>query len=356
MPAGWRKWGLAVGLLAMLTVGVAWASWQGPRLWRSYLLDRAADALAADNLGEAAKLLRQVTRDQPGQWRGHLLYAQTMRRLGRTYDAEMALERAVEAGMPEIEGRKEYALLEARQDFAGVANLLQDLAQQRPDDAEIQQALAEGAAHDRRWVLAERAYSRMLAAQPDRLDLLFERGYVRWRERLFGKAAEDLGEVVRRSPRPLFSTRLLLARCLLSDAQVAEAEAEFRACHQLHPEHSDPLVGLAVCATEHGHSDRSQALLREALARDPASVWALNELGNLLLFRQDYRAAVGAFQQLLRANPKNTEGHRKPAQALRGMGDRAAAEAEERRYQELKQAEEHPAPAAGGETAGRRTG
>src|SRR5260370_10876484 len=83
-------------------------------------------------------------------------------------------------GLSESEGRREFALAEVQKEFSPNAEKnLQNVLEERPDDIEVLQALAEGYAQAERREEAERCYTRLLELAPDRLDFHLQRGQVR---------------------------------------------------------------------------------------------------------------------------------------------------------------------------------
>jgi Flp pilus assembly protein TadD len=331
---------LAVAVLAVPAAVCGWWWHHGPSYTRARELAKAEQALQDNNLAGAEKLLRQLSKEEPNEARVQFLYAQVLRRLGRRQEADVVLLRAVQLGLPESEGRRENALLEADEDFAVAEPVLRRILEERPDDLDVLQALAQGYAASRRWTDAERVYTTWLAQQPDRPDLLFERGRVRLEAGRFAEAAADFREVLRGSSAH-YRARLLLAHCLLSEARMPEAEAALRTCHRLRPERPEPLVGLANCAQERGDLNEAQKRLKQALALDPSSIVALHAQGNLYLRSRRYDLAVPVFERIVRLNPRDKQAHLKLAQALSQTGDLERGRKHERLYQELDRADRH---------------
>jgi Flp pilus assembly protein TadD len=324
---------LAIVVLAVPAAAVLW--WYvGPAYQRSHPLSQAQEALDAGDLDQAEMLLGPLLRDKSAGYRSYLLYANVLRRRGQVQQAWLSLSRATQLGLPEIEGRREQALLQAVQEFSRTEQRLQQLLQERPNDVEVLQTLAAGFARSRRWHEAERAYSRWLEVEPDRQDVLFGRGQALLGAGSFDLAAADFREILRRSPQH-FSARLLLSHCLLSIGRDADAEAELIACRRLDPSRPDPLVGLATCCMERGDLNCAQDFLKQALELAPTDARALHLLGDLYLRRQRYDLAIPVFEQVLRMHPREPLAHLKLAQALDQSGDRERAKQHEQRYQQL---------------------
>ena len=132
-------------ILAFLMLAAILAGWKaapgiekGARIWR------AERAIAQGRLDEAEARLDLLISEEPRETRPRLLRVQVFRKQGRITGAEEALQRAVELGLPVEQGRREFALLCAGQDFARAEKSLRRVLREHPDDAEVHQALAEG--------------------------------------------------------------------------------------------------------------------------------------------------------------------------------------------------------------------
>jgi len=154
----------------LLTFGGAAWWWATARDGRHDPLAQAEQAAAAGNYARAEALLRPAVEQGTGDRRTWLLYLLALRRLERYEDADQALSRAVEGGLPEGDGRREYALLMAPLDFGLAEGALQRVVKDDPGDAEALQALADGYGRGRRWPEAERWYTRWLEVEPGRVE------------------------------------------------------------------------------------------------------------------------------------------------------------------------------------------
>jgi tetratricopeptide (TPR) repeat protein len=338
---------LAVAVVAVPAGVAAWWWQYGPVYQRARTLAAAERAAAEDNLPRAEELLRALVVEDANQPHVQIRYAGVLRRLGRREEAWVALQRALQAGLPGDEGRREYALLEVQEDFGRAEPNLRRLLQDRPDDLEVLQALARGYALAGRWLDAERMYTHWLQQEPGRAEALLERGQVFLQEGRTDRAASDFRDILAQTPKH-YQARLLLAHCLLSEARPREAESELQACRKLRPTRPEPLVGLARCALERGDLDAAEALVKEALAFDPGEPLALHLCGDLYLRRQRYDLAVPVFEEILRRNRNDKQAHLKLAQALSRTGDRDGARQHEERFRELDAADQR---AQGGSTS-----
>jgi tetratricopeptide (TPR) repeat protein len=337
VPAWWL-----IGAIVLIPAGVGVAWWYyWPTYHRGQLLSAAKKAIASDKPAEAREALEKLLKEskaqksKPGEdARVHYLYAQVLRRLGEGDHAWEHLRIAVEGGLPEPEGRREYALLEAGGNFALAENVLRRVLDDYPNDSEVLKVLAQGYASAGRWPDAEKIYTRWLDVQPDRMDTLLARGNARLEAGQLDQASGDFREVLLRSPNH-FQARLSLAQSLLNNFKVLEAQAELDRCHALLPARSEPLIGLAACALERGDLDKAQALTKEALALDGNSRPALTVLGIIHLRRQRYDLAIPIFEAVVRLNPRDKQAHLNLAQAFYKKGDLAKAKEHETIFQKL---------------------
>jgi tetratricopeptide (TPR) repeat protein len=324
---------LATVIIVPTLVGVWWWHYLPVYQRREYFV-QAERALVADDLGKADEVLHKLLADGPKDQRTLFLYAQVSRKKGRIAEAWTALHQAVQLGLPESDGLREYALLESRQDFPLAINALGRVLEEHPEDTEVLKALAEGFAANRRWLEAERTYSRWLEIQPARTDLHMERANVLLEAGRADQAADEFQEVLRRSPHD-YQARLLLAQCLMNDFKIEEAEAELKECRRLRPSSSDPLVGLASCAAERGDWEKAQALAKDALALDPKSPLALHMQGSLFLCTHKLDLAIAVYEKIARLFPRDKQGHLSLARAYSLKGDFGLAKKHEELFQHL---------------------
>lgn len=342
-----QNWFLVILILAVPALALA-AYWRWePVLRRKRLEATYESALKANNLLKAEEAMRQLVQDHPDQPRLQLRHAQVLRQLGRAAESEDALERAVQAGLTREEGRREFGLLQAGQDFRAAEPSLQEELKANPGDGEVLQALAAGYTREGRMRQAEDVMTQMLAAQPDNLEVLAKRGDIRMQQDRYAEAAEDFRAVLQKAPEH-FQARLLLAQCLLSDARLREAEPELLVCRKARPDRVEPLVGLAICASGREDYDRAQTLLNQALDLDPLNPLAVHEQCDLYLLRQRYDLAIPLLEQLVKRQDRDKRAHLKLAQALRYTGKAELARRHEQRYQELDlEEQQRSSPARG---------
>ncbi|OWK40453.1 tetratricopeptide repeat protein [Fimbriiglobus ruber] len=336
---------LLVGVVAvvLLAAGGWWAFRPGPSLpppGPDQHLDDARRALAAGDYESAVEAARADLTARPGNPPTLLVLSQIFRRQGRLKDAEAALGRAVAAGVPEAEGRREAALLLAAQDYPPKAEgIIQRVVRDCPDDPEVLRAVSRAYFAKSRWLDAEILFTRLLVLDPNQPDILFERGTARMRAMYYGTAVEDFRAVLAKNP-DNFQARLYLAQSLLGDARMAEAEPELKTCQRMRPELAEPVVGLAKCAVERDDLAGAEELLRRAAGLEKDSLLVVQEQAALSLRRQQYDAAIPLLKKVLAADPNNRQAHLNLAQALRSVGKLDESKVHEQRYQELDKLEE----------------
>jgi tetratricopeptide (TPR) repeat protein len=346
----WTRKKKLLGGMALLAACLGYVAWF--YVWPRYLLTKAEQAIAANELVRAEEILQRLHRLDSGNPRVSFLLARCLRRLQRPDQAEEVLRQARQLGYPESEWARELVLNESGKGFhpSSAAALLQ-LLKDNPDDIDVLQALGKGYASIHNWSQAEEYLTRWIELQPDNIEAWLERGHVR-RAALEDdhgqnndKAAADFQEVLHRVS-DHFEARLTLAQCLLSDAKMAPAKREFLICKQLAPGRSEPLIGLAVCAVEEQNLEQAQSLLVQALKREPNSLTALAMQGDLCLRRQQYADAISYFQRILVLDPAHKAAHLKLAQAYRLSGMLTEAKNQEAAFQRLRRTEEKTATAS----------
>jgi len=344
------SWNRKKTLLAGTALAVVCAVWVGwVYVWPQYLLKQAEQAIAAGDLVRAEEVLQRLNRRDPQNARARFLLAQVLRRRQRPDKAEEVLKQARRLGYPEIECHRELLLNEAVIKFSPlISDSLIELQNDKPDDEEVLQTLGEGYARLHKWTEADRYLTCLIDQHPENLEAWVDRGQVRRaareRDQNHDEAAADFREAIRRAP-DHFWARLGLAECLLGDARMADAKRELLICRQLNPAHTEPLIGLAICAAEEQDLQQAQALLAQALDRDPNSLIALSKQGDLCLRRKQYADAIRFYKKLLSLDPTDKAAHLNLAQAFRHMGRLEDAKNEEARFQQLRQQKGKPSSA-----------
>lgn len=335
MPRIPMRW-LFAALAVVLPAGCAvWYWYYWPIHHRKALYSEAEQAIAGDERRKADQATRQLLAEYPNDARAHLLRARHLRRLGSPREAQAALDRATRLGLPQREAFRETTLILAVQAFSKAEPALRQLREQQPDDAEVLEALARGN-FQKNLPESEALLSRLLELQPERYDLRLVRAKARVAMKLFGKAADDLGEYLTRFPDNI-EARHERAECLLNQADMEAAAAELKILNQLRPGQPAVLKGLGICALVRGDIDLSESFFLQASEKDPKETAILNELGAIFLLRKDGEKAIRIFERVLVLNPNDLQAHLNLASALRTRKppDEARIKKLETRYLEL---------------------
>ncbi|WP_435005434.1 tetratricopeptide repeat protein [Tundrisphaera lichenicola] len=295
---------------------------------------RAEHALEVGDLTGARSILARVLEERPREPRARLLYARLLRLSGRAREADVALGRAMELGVPEADLWREYGLLIAGSDFGKAEPILLRALGRSPHDPEILAALTDGTARQDHWVDSVDFANRWLKAEPDRVEARIARARALVRTARPGEAAADLRIAAGRRPRD-YQIRLFLADCLMGTNNPAGASAEFEEARQLRPDLAEPLVGLARCDLELGEPDRARSSLDRAIELDPSSRIALTTRGSLAVKRQQDELAKADFERVVALDPNHREAHFQLAQIYRRLGEHRRAEEHERAFREL---------------------
>jgi tetratricopeptide (TPR) repeat protein len=336
----WLQRTLLVLTLIILVPACAAGAWW--YYWPQYVRAQAEQAMVTGDYPRAEELLTKLLRVDPTNLRAAFLRAQALRHLNHPSQAQTALERAMKLGLSESDGRREFALAEALKGFTPNAKMnLVEILDERPNDTEVLQALADGCFRQQRWADADRYNTRLLELEPDRVTARLARGRARLANvGVYTKpardAAADFQEILRRDPQH-FEAHLYLSHCYLADARMRDAKEELLICRQLAPDRVEPLVGLAACAVEDRDYAQAASLLTEAQERDPNSAYVQGMFGDLHLRQQHFAQAIPYFRRVVHQEPRNQGAHLKLAQALRGTGAKEQAKEEEHLFQRLRQ-------------------
>jgi len=339
---------LAVALLVIsAAVGLGRLAWPGVR--REVRLRLAERAMARGDLADAEDRLGRLIRDRPEETRPRLLGVQLARRLGRITEAEEGLQRAVELGLPVEDGRREFALIAALEDFPRAEGSLRRVVAEHPGDREAHRALAEGYARARRWAEAASACSAWLDRAPDEVDAQLLRARANRASGSRDKSEADLRAILDRDP-DHYPARLLRGDWLRDDGKLAEAEPDFLACRRLRPDRPEPLVGLAGCASGRGDSARAEALLDHALTLAPNSPPTLRARCGLHVARGRDDLAIPLLERLTALDPADGSAPRQLARIYRQAGDEPRAREHEARTAEREaRAKRFPASSTPGD-------
>ncbi|MDY3555203.1 tetratricopeptide repeat protein [Gemmata sp. JC717] len=293
--------------------------------------DRAAEETAA----------RAAARDRPSDPAAHRRLAGALRRLARFAEAEGALLRAIQLGLPQPEAQRDVVLLKAAQgDWPPTMDgLFQKVVRENPGDAELLAAVAGAYSAKGRWREAEPLYTALLTREPGHAEWRFRRGTCRMREAFYATAAEDFRAVLAHD-HERYEARINLANSLLGDAHMAAAERELLACRAQRPAAPEPLIGLATCAVERGDFPAAERFLDEAARLGGDSPLVLQERAALYLRQERTEQAIAVLKRLLELDPDHRQGHLQLSQAYTAAGNATAAAKHEAVYKELDRKEE----------------
>lgn len=334
-----RRKVVGIAGLSLVLVAAAAVVWFRPPAG-DHRLEDAHAALNAGDPSRAEEIVRDFLRERPDDPSANLVLTRSLRQQARHSEAEAVLVRAVQKGLPEAEGRREFALLLAAQDWPPqAAGILQRAARDHPNDPEVLLAVAGAFAAKGRWAEAGALYNQLLAINPEQSEWRLRRGLARMRAADFAPAATDFRQVLAADPSH-FEARLYLAHSLLGDAQMGAAEQELNVCRKERPDRVEPLVGLAKCALEKDNLAAAEDLLNQAAAIEPNSPLVLQDLAALYLRRQRNDLAVDVLRRLLALDSTNKQAHLNLAQALLASGRPDEARRHEQAYQELDRQEE----------------
>lgn len=164
-------------------------------------------------------------------------------------------------------------------------------------------------------------------------------GNVRWARGEVGPAKEAFRKALDLDPR--FSEALLSLANLTAAADPEEAKGYFQKYLELEPENAaEALYQIALLEERQGHLETAGQRLQEAVARDPDSLQARYALAQLFEVRQDTRAALAEYREILGRETKNPGLWVRVGEIHSLLGERADADAAFRRAKDLQK--DHP--------------
>jgi len=196
----------------------------------------------------------------------------------------------------------------------------------------IQQAI-ESAVREHRagnLLAAEAIYRQILAAQPDRADVLYLLGTLSFQMGHWNAAIDLLRRAI--SIRPdIAEYHANLGEVLRASGRHKEAIIVLRQATALNPEFADAHFNLGIALQEEGQLPEAIAAYRQALALRPQFPQAWLNLGEALRVTGQLNEAIAMYRQLLAVAPNMPEVWNNLGNALRGVGDiEAAVEAYQR--------------------------
>lgn len=279
--------------LAVVALGLATAACTPPEERAAAYTARAGELFAAGDLDKAGVEARNAVQIQPKNAAARWLLVQIAEKKGQLDQMVNHLAVVIEEDPKNAAAKiKLGALLVNAQDYEGAAALVEELQTLAPDDPAVQVLRARLALQKQDWQGAVGYLDKALAGDERNLEALSLRATVIALQNPeqglaeYARAIDKLGPI---DSRPIRQLRVdLLARL----GRVAEVEKELRALiadfgAQLYYDN------LARFYMGQNRPDEAEAVLREAVAADPANVRA--------------KVEVARFQSVARRKPEEAE-------------------------------------------------
>jgi tetratricopeptide (TPR) repeat protein len=182
---------------------------------------------------------------------------------------------------------------------------------------------------------AEAIYRRLLASDPNSVEVLNLLGAVSLDQGRVDQAGDYLREALRRNP-AMAPVHDNLGLVLRAQGRLSEAEASFRRAIALDPRNGATYRNLAHCLLAAGETVEAVDILRQIASAAPSEVRAQFELAAALNQAGHPSEAIAAYQDVLRLQPAVVEAWLNLANLYFGQNDFAAAERAARRACELR--------------------
>jgi tetratricopeptide (TPR) repeat protein len=242
----------------------------------------------------------------------HLLAGRAARRAGLYAEADRHLAECqrLQGGSsdPSVPLALERLLLQAQTgELREVEGVLWDAsAKKGPETPLILEALARGYLRVLRLGMAQSCVEKLLQLEPENIEALVIRGWIREGAGDSILAAKDYRRALEVDPERE-DIRLSLARLLAHD-KPEEARGHFEYLMTRQPDHPDVLLGLAQTYRALGQPDKARPLLDTLLAKDPGNSRGLTELG-VLSAADNPAEAEALFRKAIAADPANKDAH-----------------------------------------------
>lgn len=280
-----------------------------------------------------------LTPDHAPLWSGR---GDALSAAGRAEEAEQSYRQAL-ALWPELKRARSRLgrVLIQREAYEEGLQLLQPLLEEHPDDAPcataVAQALAALGQDDEAAVWAERARAAdgetVPLEDPRRIDLLSRQRASRY---LFlrARAALDRGELARATvdlvaalegQPDAYNARALLARTLLAQRRIDEAEQQLRRALETRPGHPESLRLLGQVVHQAGDDRQAIELLEAAAAAEPLDPGSSLALGSSWLRVEDPQRALPHLEAAAAGSPELADAWFRLALAREGVGDAQGA-------------------------------
>lgn len=309
------------------------ACWAGRRAWAYSHLRAARQAAERRDFDAARSHWACCLYICPEDADLRLEAARTARRAGAFAEAEEHLD-ACRRLIPDSRSLAlESTLLDAQRGAwspAEESQLWALVRQNDPDTTLILEAMAGGYLYSYRMNSALDCLQLWLQREPDNVQALVWRGWIRESQEQVSPALEDYRRVVQLDPGDL-KTQQRLGDLLFLSGRLQEAVEQFEALCRRRPPPPEALLGLARCRRRLGQGEEARRLLDEFLSDHPRDVVALIERGRLAEEVGQLGEAERWLRRAVEADPANRDAHYALGQCLQQAGrqEEAAKELEE---------------------------
>jgi tetratricopeptide (TPR) repeat protein len=299
----------ALAALALLALALGAA---GVNLWAWYQL-READRLAeGQRFSQAFAHYARCLRVWRWSASTHFQAARAARRARMYPEAEehLAACEALQGGNAgALPVALERLLLRAQTGDIGPVEepLWERVKSNGPDTPLILEGLARGYVRMLRVGTAQRCLRLLLERQPDNIEGLVMRGWIRQGNADPDEARNDYRRALELDP-DRDDARLSLAQLLLRDGS-REALTQFEYLITRLPDNLDVMVGLAEAYRVLGEPEKARGLLDAVLAKDPGNAKGLSELGALTFADGDVKKGEVLLRKAIEADPANLDAH-----------------------------------------------
>jgi len=295
-----------LGLVLLLGAGTALTLWQ----YHLFHVRAARRAVGQGHYAEALAQIHKALRVWPANGDTHLLAARIARRNRNYEEAEDHLKECLRRQGTTEAVQLEWVLLRAEQEEIDevAPGLWLCVERGDPETRQILETLALIYLRQQRFHLARTALERWLQQEPDCVQALDWRGWVRERTDNRDGAIQDYEHALRLEG-DNDELRLRLVSVLLDGEQLPRAWAHLQRLCKTCPDRAEVRTGLARCELLRGETAKAQELLEGVLAEDPRNIEALFSRGQLELELGKLKVAEGYFRRLLRLDPSNVQAH-----------------------------------------------
>jgi tetratricopeptide (TPR) repeat protein len=264
------------------------------------LFDEAIDLINAGELGAAEFCCREALERHPGDVNMQALLGALLVKMDRHLEAEVALRQVVEAAPTFAKPAEDLGYLLVNSGRA--ADALPYLERATTLDPRLERAwfsLGRALALLGRGKEADAAFEKCFELSPERREMAF--------------AAEHQKE-----------------------GRIEEAERIYRRVLRQNPSNVDALRLLAQIASNSGHADDAESMLKEAIRVAPDFQLAILDLGQLHKEQDCYAEAIACFERVISLEPSQVQAHFQRAATLARASFTPEAAAGYRRCLELR--------------------